>query len=125
MAAAATPSTRSHVISGCYERFVLGHEACEAPRGGDASGNGTEGGQQEGGESTLAWTQRFAVKAHQGPVKCVQVSSGPVGLVRAAATRTSARIRDWRRARTARIPHRTDAFSLFSTGRFCSRKEGS
>ena len=56
-------ASKSHVISGCYERFVLGHEVRQEP------------GREEGGER-FRWSQRFAVKAHQGPVKCVKAKGG-------------------------------------------------
>ena len=61
----ATGATKSQIISGCYERFVLGHEA--APSGSD----------DPDAAAAFSWTQRFAVKAHQGPVKCVKVCSRP------------------------------------------------
>ena len=52
------------VVSGCYERFILGHRCAEeAIVDGEASPSG-------------GFSQTFAVKAHQGPVRCVAARGG-------------------------------------------------
>ena len=75
---AAAMATQSDVVSGCYERFVLGHEAV-AIKGEPGGKKSDEKSQETDLDATdekkaFFWTQRFAVKAHQGPVKCIKVS---------------------------------------------------
>ena len=53
-----------NIISGCYERFVLGHELKQIDK---------EEGQ---GPKSIHIRQQFAVKAHQGPVRCVRAKGG-------------------------------------------------
>ena len=62
-----TMAAKSHVISGCYERFVLGHEARLSI---------SDEVEKETNQGNGKWTQKFAVKAHQGPVKCVKAKGG-------------------------------------------------
>ena len=71
-------ATQSDVVIGCYERFVLGHEAVAIK--GELGGKKSDEKSQEtdlgatDDKKAFFWTQRFAVKAHQGPVKCIKVS---------------------------------------------------
>ena len=75
---AAAMATQSDVVIGCYERFVLGHEAVAIK--GELGGKKSDEKSQEtdlgatDDKKAFFWTQRFAVKAHQGPVKCIKVS---------------------------------------------------
>eukprot|EP00216_Chloropicon_sp_CCMP2111_P001081 CAMPEP_0198234600 /NCGR_PEP_ID=MMETSP1446-20131203/587_1 /TAXON_ID=1461542 ORGANISM="Unidentified sp, Strain CCMP2111" /NCGR_SAMPLE_ID=MMETSP1446 /ASSEMBLY_ACC=CAM_ASM_001112 /LENGTH=433 /DNA_ID=CAMNT_0043915405 /DNA_START=279 /DNA_END=1580 /DNA_ORIENTATION=- len=58
---------KTNVISGCYERFVLGHQVRQAKGVSEGSGGNV-------GEARLR--QSFSVKAHQGPVRCVCSKGG-------------------------------------------------
>ena len=57
-------SMAASIVSGCYERFILGHRCAEeAIVDGEASPSG-------------GFSQTFAVKAHQGPGRCVAARGG-------------------------------------------------
>lgn len=66
-------ASKSHVISGCYERFVLGHQAVVRDGG---EGNAEDDAAPRSSSPACSWNQRFAVKAHSGPVKCLAVRGG-------------------------------------------------